>query len=774
MTLSNEIISKFAKAINNDKNKETSKTLDGTYVKIGNQEYVRLDGSEILTPVKNTVSADDGERVKVLLDKHTATIVNNTTSPSASGKVVAQLAGTVDAQGNSINRLDTVVSQQATSINQMNTHITQVDTIVNQHNVKLNQHDVKIEQQNVDIRMINSSISSMNDVITSQGNTINAQGNTIDLMNSRIISQGSDISSINDRVISQGNTIVAQSNAIAAQGNTIVAQGNTITAQGSNIQILNSGFVIENGELKGLSKISVDSLETEYLKTTFANIDEAHVDKLSVRKMYAQSGIMQYADISQLQVPGELIGTVVNGDLILANTIKANKILLKNSNDGLFYALNAEGVPEGAIDPVSGEPIPQTNQNSLLGTILVAKSVTASKISVDDLVAFEATIGGFDITNNVISTPTKHYGIGADHVSTEFADKFSLLSIEPTDWNEKYNKYYKIVDGYYDHLSSLETFDVNTYYKIKDIEEDSMIEEAQGVYLNNDGQFMMGAQSQSHVKLYKTPVEGQQDDIWALDIKINDMTIFSDGEEITVTNLIKKQISEINDQLSNDSYILLDSEPSDWTTNFNNYYIKDNDGNYQKITGDTAPTFVVDTYYKIIPSINTRLNDMENELDPNTINQKIDSAIDNVDLTTKGYVNTANMDAAFESFKANNIRDYSAYLTYNKGNTNADSYLEIGYTGNDLDKLAYTRVTPNNVIISKTINNTEDQLYLASNGIQMKNNGNTVSKWKNGNFAGKTLLVGTFGNDGNMTSGFGFIPRGGSLSFKKLESNELI
>jgi len=821
MAISDEIVSKFVKTLNNKEEKNTSKTLDGTYIKVGNVEYVRLDGSDILTPVKNTVAAENGEKVKVLIDNHIATIVNNETTPSASSKVVGELSETVGEQGSIINRLDTVVNQQSTSINQLNTHITQVDTTLNQHNVIINQQNTRINQQDVNISMINDNIVSMNDTIYSQGNTIEAQGNSIELMNNVITAQGSRISSINDTVTSQGNVIVANSNAITAQGNTITAQGNTIVAQGADIQILNSGFVIENGVLTGLSKISVDSLESTYLKTTFANIDNANVDVLSARKLYAQSGIMQYADISQLQVPGELVGTVVSGDIILANTIKANRILLKNSNDGLFYALNSEGVPEGAIDPQTHEPIPQTDQNSLNGTILVAKSVTASKISVQDLVAFEATIGGFDITDNVISTPTKHFGIGADHISDEFADKFELIVNEPDDWETKYEKYYILSNNYFDHItgSSAPTFVTNEYYKLKDTEEDELVEDAPGLYLNNDGQFMLGAQTDNHIKMTKTPIEGTTQDIWALDIKLNDMTIYSDGTDITIGSLINRKISEISDQISTDGYELLTSEPSDWNTNYKDYYILD-DGVYVNVTGNTAPTWTVNTYYKMIPSINTRLDEMEEITDKDKINDMIINAVNDTDFSNT-YTTKANMDKAFEDFKKNNIIDYSTYLSYHNGgyelltsepsdwNTNykdyyilddgvyvnvtgntaptwtvgtyykndqSNSYLAIGYAGNQsgVSKLAETKVTPVSVEISKTTNSNTESLILAANGIQMKNGNTTLSKWKNGKFAAQTLLVGIFGEDGNMTSGFGFIPRGDSLSFKKLDQNERI
>lgn len=46
-----------------------------------------------------------------------------------------------------------------------------------------------------------------------------------------------------------------------------------------------------------------------------------------------------------------------------------------------------------------------------------------------------------------------------------------------------------------------------------------------------------------------------------------------------------------------DEFSLLTTEPSDWDTNFTDYYTKSGDA-YLPVTGDTAPTFAADTYYE--------------------------------------------------------------------------------------------------------------------------------------------------------------------------------
>ena len=65
--------------------------------------------------------------------------------------------------------------------------------------------------------------------------------------------------------------------------------------------------------------------------------------------------------------------------------------MVVKGSDGLYYKLNTDG------STVESE---QTEYNSLNGSVITAKSITATKISVDDLVAFGATIGGFNITKS--------------------------------------------------------------------------------------------------------------------------------------------------------------------------------------------------------------------------------------------------------------------------------------------------------------------------------------------------------------------------------------
>lgn len=418
MALSHEVVSQFAKLVDNQPKKDEGVTVKGTYKMIGDIEYVQLDGSDVLTPVESTVEAKTGERVQVLIKDHFATVTGNISSPAARSKDVKDLADTVDEQGNTIQQMDNTIIQQGNSIIQMNTSI-------NQHETTINQHETKINQQGDQIVSINNTVIAQGNSIEANHNAIIAQGNEINSMNNTITSHGNSITSMNNTlqqhdnritqnsntITQQGNTITQQGNKITeidntvqTQGNTIVAQGNTIDAHGtqltthnSQITILNSGFVIQDGVLTGLSTAVINALKSSTLDTGYAKIDFANIQMAAVQKLFTESGIIKDLVVQEGAITGELVGVTLKGDLIEGNTIVADKLVIKGS-DGLYYKLNTNG------ETIESN---QTSENSLNGQVIAANSITASKIQVTDLVAFGATIGGFDITDSSINTHLK-------------------------------------------------------------------------------------------------------------------------------------------------------------------------------------------------------------------------------------------------------------------------------------------------------------------------------------------------------------------------------
>ena len=351
MGLSNDLLSQFAKITNDKtKNKKESNTY-GTVKVVGDTTYVQLDGSDLLTPYSSTADVKDGDRVQVAIKNHNATITGNLSSPSARTDDVKEIDNKVTAHGNTITAID-------------------------------------------------NNITSINNNITEIGNTVNSQGNQITQINDVVKSQGNTINLLNNTVDAQGNTITSINN-------TVNSQGNTIETMNNDIKIYNSSFQITDGVVTGIKGIDTDWIKTENLEadhavinsldSNYANIDFSNIGMASVEKFFSKSGIIENLVVGDTSVTGRLVGVTIGGDLIEGGTVKADKLVIQGPN-GLYYKLNTDG------ETVTSE---QTEENSLNGSIITAKSITAEKVNVTDLVAFGATIGGFKITDNSIYSGVK-------------------------------------------------------------------------------------------------------------------------------------------------------------------------------------------------------------------------------------------------------------------------------------------------------------------------------------------------------------------------------
>ena len=385
MALSQDLINQFVKLTEKEE-KPKEVTVNGTYKTINGEEFVQIDGSEIWTPVTSTVEAETGERVKVMIKNHTATVTGNISSPSARTKSVQDLKDEVDEQGNTIKQLDNTIEQQDNSIIQI---------------------DNNIKQVNNDILQANNAINQQGNIIKQLDNNIEQQGNEIKQINNNIDQQGNEITQINNTITQQnnvitqhGNVISQQSNIINQQGNVINEHGNTMEIFDSNIRVLNSGFVIEDGVLTGLSEIIVNELETGHLNAKYANIDFSNINYAAVQKIFSESGIIKDLIVQEGHITGELVGVTIKGDLIEGNTIKAEKLVVRGE-DGLYYKLNMDSLGPSTVES------DEKYQKGLDGSVIIAKSITADRVSVSDLVAFGATIGGFNIDTHSIYSGVK-------------------------------------------------------------------------------------------------------------------------------------------------------------------------------------------------------------------------------------------------------------------------------------------------------------------------------------------------------------------------------
>lgn len=383
MSLSSDLISEFVKVTKDDEKPKSETIVYGTTVVYDGSTYVKLDGSELLTPVSTTSSTKDGERVTVMIKDHTATITGNMSSPSARSGDVEDIAGDVKGIADQISEFEIVIAGKVET-SDFNAEKAKIDNLIVE-NAKITE---KLTATEGEIDTLQANDVTITEKLTA------AEGEIKDLKTDRITA--SDVES----------TYATIEN-----------------LEATNAKVYN----FETAYAK------ITDLETQYAKINFANINEA-----AITKIYSEYGIIDDLVFKNGRVVGELVGVRIKGDLIEAGTLKADKLVVKGS-DGLYYKLNIEG---GAT--VSEQVSDEDLQNGLSGDIIVAKSITAEKVAVEDLVAFGATIGGFHIVNNSI------YSEGKAALTNEcpgiYFDKDGQLSVGD---GNNYLRYFKDENGEY-------------------------------------------------------------------------------------------------------------------------------------------------------------------------------------------------------------------------------------------------------------------------------------------------------------------------------------
>ena len=360
MGLSNDLITQFVKVTNDKKEEKKETVVYGTVKTVDGVDYVQLDGSELLTPVSSTTNIADGERVTVMIKNHTATVTGNITSPSPSG---SDLNNVLDQ----ISEFEIVVAGKV-STEQLEAESARIDNLIAE--------DVLIKNRLV---AAEASIGTLTaDNATIKGKLTAAEADIDDLTTTKL---DAEIAKVTYATITNLDATNAEIHTLKSDFGTFEELStNTFSAHAADIENLKT------------TKLDAASADLKYANIDFTNITEA-----SVENLFAKSGMIKDLVMSSGSVTGELVGVRIKGDLIEAGTLKADKLVVLGT-DGLYYKLNVSG---------STVETEQTQYNSINGSIITAQSITANKIHVDDLKAFNATIGGFKITDNSIYSGVK-------------------------------------------------------------------------------------------------------------------------------------------------------------------------------------------------------------------------------------------------------------------------------------------------------------------------------------------------------------------------------
>lgn len=347
MALSKDLITEFIK-VNRDQVEEKKETTTyGTIVEYEGTKYVRLDGSDLLTPISFTTDAEPDERVTVIIKNHTAIVNGNISSPSVRGETVKDME-------TELNKTKQIVAEKA--------------------NIG-------------DLEATNAYIDKLE----------SAQGDFVNLTTKGFEAVNAEITRLETEKLTAENADIKY--ATIENLNVTNQNVHNLTADyGEFVELTTKNFEATDASIKNLDAEKLTATEAN-LK--YANIDFTNIGQAAMEYFYATSGLIQNVEIGDAKITGNLVGVTISGDLIEGNTIKAEKLVVRGE-DGLYYKLNVNA--DGTMpEKVSEEEL----QNGLHGSHIIAKSITAEQVSVKDLVAFDATIGGFNITDNSIYSDVK-------------------------------------------------------------------------------------------------------------------------------------------------------------------------------------------------------------------------------------------------------------------------------------------------------------------------------------------------------------------------------
>lgn len=351
MALSKNLISDFVKATTDDKKTAEETTLYGTIVEYNGRKYVRLDGSDMLTPYTATVAAKAGERVRVSVGKHSATVTGNVSSPAAR-------TGDVEELGQKVDTFDAVVANKAT-IKDLEVERARVDDLVADNVVIKNQ----LTADSAEIKDLKADNVDIKGKLTARDAEIeNLKANKID----------AEVVSANYATIK---------NLEATQ-----ASVKELSAKKANITDLTAA----TGRI---DKLESKDIETDKLIAGKADIDLANVNNAWINKGVLKDGSIGSAAIHEGAVTNAKIADAtieaakiksINADSIVAGTIKTERLIIAgpDGQDSIVKAINiANGVSEAEVN---------------------GQKIQAASIDVVDLSAFQAKIAQFDMSQNAI------------------------------------------------------------------------------------------------------------------------------------------------------------------------------------------------------------------------------------------------------------------------------------------------------------------------------------------------------------------------------------
>lgn len=495
MGLSYDLISEFVKITNDKKEKPKEGTVYATIVGSGDTKYVKIDGSDLLTPMDTTTDIEDGERVTVMIKDHKATVTGNITSPSVS-------SGTVNTVvGNAVGENFTVVNSQIENLVAKDSYLenayVQNSQVVNSKIENLEAADSRIENSvienfnvidgvvqdlratNADIEvlhadfaeiktLVNGNLTSDNilafkitaDKVTVEDafikdamvDTISAAKINAGRINTNMVSIGSEdggmlITGSTQQFTDKNGNVRIQIGKDASGDFTFIlygedGRGQIINQNGITATAIGDGLIID-GMINNNANISGDKLN---ISSVITNINNDNSTTIQSSKIYldGQKQSLEVAFNSLKTQVDTIQDVTISGDLTaVIEQVQTNTTKIEANATSINTLISEDSVIKKQVTDLENNVIESNNTLTSKYTTL-NQSLEGFKTSVADTYATKSTVNDLSInlSTNYSTTSTMNSAIDqkANEITTSVSSTYATKNeVKTLDDNLKGN-----------------------------------------------------------------------------------------------------------------------------------------------------------------------------------------------------------------------------------------------------------------------------------------------------------------------------------------------
>lgn len=413
--LTRDVLKDFADIVIDESNKDEEVTTYGTTVESDGVDYVKLDGSSLLTPITTTTDIKPGERVLVLIKNHQAVIIGNSSNPSAGSQELNSLKETVNLDKATVKDL---VANNVTINDSLKANSARIDSL-EATNVEING---KLMADRADITRLDTDKLNADEADIRYAKVDELRATSAD-----VVKLNADYAKFKDASVKRLDANEASIHDLDAK---------KLSAEAADIKYLTIGNAkatyLQAGDFNAYkatvetllaAKASVEELEANYLKVanaeaTYAKITEldaltGNFNTLNADLAKVEELVAKKASIEDLNAANASIQTLQT-DLTTANQLIAKKVdaeyvktQITESTKTITDDLTAIHAIVDVLD-TKYATIEQLNAAKANLETLIAKKAT-----IEDLNVAKATIGELNgLVANINSILSGSIGTG--------------------------------------------------------------------------------------------------------------------------------------------------------------------------------------------------------------------------------------------------------------------------------------------------------------------------------------------------------------------------